>query len=218
MKRSPRQADYTAYKKRIKDGRAGLYEWHAYCLDDYGDKKAIRKYPPKELHALREFYRTLSDRKRNEFRRCCLTNSVADFVQREKKEKVREEKKEGEKMTLRHALVLLNACFSVNKNVKKWAYKREYEDDRDFEGWVHVDYTLRDKMYNQKTALIIAIIRGIRENRLPIKYGKNKGIIYFEYLGRQVSFHDPQNIIHCKPYAGVWCGRRNKKIPFGFIN
>lgn len=206
-------------KKIEKKQRMGYAEWMAFTAPD-GWRRPIKEYAPGELKELRAFYLALEPKKREKLERN-LTNSAQKWIHWEPRPRglrAKKDKKLAKPMTLHHALTLLNACFSVNKNVKKWAYKREFEDDRDFEGWVHVDYTLRDKMYNQKTALIIAVIRGIRENRLPIKYGKNKGIVYFEYLGRQVSFHDPGNIIHCKPYAGVWCGRRNKRIPFEFNN
>lgn len=204
-------------QKIEKNQRMGYAEWMTYTFPD--GRRSIKEYTPGQLKELRAFYLALPPRKQEKLGKN-LTNSVKDWIQWQPRPRGlrAKEKKPAKPMTLHHALTLMNVCFSVNKNVKKWAYKREYEDERDFEGWVRVDYDLRDKMYNQKTALIIAVIRGIRENRLPIKYGKNKGIIYFKYLGRQVSFHDPQNIIHCKPYAGVWCGRRNKRIPFEFIN
>ena len=36
-----------------------------------------------------------------------------------------------------------------------------------------VDYELKEKMYNDKTALIIFCISEIQKKRLPIKYGEN---------------------------------------------
>jgi len=129
---------------------------------------------------------------------------------------------------LKQALNLLNVCFTINKNVKKKAYHTEYgacyhcgydtcvcgEYAYDY---TTVDYDLRDKEYFEKTKIIKKVINLIKNNLLPIKYGKNDGIVYFEYLGSQVSFHDPKNQIkNCKKFNGSWTGVPNKKIPFIF--
>lgn len=133
------------------------------------------------------------------------------------------------KKALKQALNLLNVCFTINKNVKKKAYHTEYgacyHCGKDSctcgeysYSYTTVDYNLRDNEYNQKTKIIKKVINLIKNNLLPIKYGKNDGIIYFEYLGNQVSFHDPKNQIkNIKKFNGVWTGVPNKKIPFTFL-
>ena len=137
--------------------------------------------------------------------------------------------------SLKDVLHLLNKTFLINKNVKIKAYSVEitnlccrcwqhknknliscpdsnYESCR-FENTI-VDYDLRDKEYSRKTACIKTAIGLIKYNNLPIQYWKNKWIVYFEYRGRQVSFHDPKGQIIC-PYAPKnWCGIKNLKIPF----
>lgn len=146
------------------------------------------------------------------------------------------------KKALTQALKLLNTAFTLNKNVKKKAYKEEKLDycgrcDSSYEeaqkahfscpesDWADcyfastiVDYTLRDSEYSQKTKIIKKVINLIKNNLLPIKYGKNENIVYFEYCGRQISFHDPKNQINnVKKFNGVWNGIPNKKIPFDWI-
>jgi hypothetical protein len=132
------------------------------------------------------------------------------------------------KKALRQALNLLNVAFTLNKNVKKKAYHTEYgacyhcDHDSCICGeyaYAHttVNYTLRDSEYAEKTKIIKKVINLIKNNLLPIKYGKNDGIVYFEYLGSQVSFHDPKNQINCKKFNGTWTGVPNKKIPFPFL-
>ena len=140
-----------------------------------------------------------------------------------------------QKASLKDVLQLINKIFLINKNVKLNAYSVEItnlccrcwqhknknliscpESDHDscrFENTI-VDYDLRDKEYSRKTACIKTAIGLIKYNNLPIQYWKNKWIVYFEYRGRQVSFHDPKEQIIC-PYAPKnWCGIKNKKIPF----
>lgn len=140
-------------------------------------------------------------------------------------------KKNIKPLTLNEALNKLNICFTINKNVKIKAYHIKYYDhcaqcgaeteeenlncDHIF-SWTTVNYKLRNSMYYDKTSLIITVINSIRKNKLPIKYGKNDGIVYFEYLGKQVSFHDPKNLIRCKKFNGEWNQVKNKKIPFPF--
>lgn len=132
-----------------------------------------------------------------------------------------------EKASLNKALKLLNTCYTINKNVKQKAYDYKECEHCDGDGCgccdyrrghTSVKYNLRDYEYSQKTKLIIKVINLIKDNLLPIKYGKNDGIVYFEYLGNQVSFHDPKNqITNCKKFDGVWTGTPNKIIPFRFV-
>jgi hypothetical protein len=129
------------------------------------------------------------------------------------------------KTALKQALRLLNAAFTLNKNVKKSAYDTQTccEHGCDYCGYsgshTSVDYNLRDSEYAEKSKIIKKVINLIKNNLLPIKYGKNDGIVYFEYLGKQVSFHDPKNQIkNCKKFNGAWTGVPNKKIPFTFVS
>ena len=152
--------------------------------------------------------------------------------------RVKKEVKPHKKASLNDALSALNKCFTINKNVKKEAYweitlsrcqfchstKEEAEKNLyecsgrdgkpcDFTH-TYVDYCTRDSGYKRKTAMIISIISMIRNNRLPIKFGKNDGIVYFEWNNNQVSFHDPKGIIKCKAFDGKWNNIPNKRIPF----
>lgn len=147
--------------------------------------------------------------------------------------------KPTKKTTLGHTLELLNIAFKVNVNVKNKAYTTTQLDrcgrcgctKEDNPFWdvnclrsdfrecyfeqTEVDYYLRDKMYNQKQNLIKKIINNIKNYSLPIKYGKNNGIIYFEFKGTQCSFHDPKNYFKgLKKFAGSWTGVRNERKPF----
>jgi len=114
----------------------------------------------------------------------------------EKIEKVKStwEKKEA---SLKDALYLLNKTFLINKDVKNRAYHTEYsntcfrcgcpEEQEESYNYIcpaherqsctfertTVDYEIRDKEYSRKTANIISIIKMIKDNHLPIKYGKN---------------------------------------------
>lgn len=134
------------------------------------------------------------------------------------------------KMTLNECLRLLNHAFTINKNVKKNAYSSSIQTCTKCDHWcdrcdwdwfyVHteVDYDLRDRMYDQKYWLIRLCIEGIKNNRLPIKYGKNDWIIYFQYLGEQVSFHDPKDHFpNIKKFNGSRTWVPNKKIPFAWV-
>lgn len=172
--------------------------------------------------------------------RCFTENSAYYFLRTKKdreqeKEKWRKEKK-GVKGNLNDCLQLLNNIFTLNKNVKKNAYELETSDycfqcgrhkDEDdgncsesdyyscrYENTT-VDYGLRDSEYSIKKMLIITAIRMISENRLPIKFGCNEGIVYFEYCGKQISFHCEE--VRCKKFDGVWNEIPNRKIPFPFI-
>ena len=135
--------------------------------------------------------------------------------------------KKYKKSILIKCLKQLNNCFTINKNVKQKAYSTKTyicECNNDITcnycygtgvyDHTEVDYDLRNGMYKLKSLIIKECIILIKEYRLPIKYGKNEGIIYFEYLGHQVSFHDPKNKINCKKFNGVWNEIINKKIPF----
>lgn len=142
---------------------------------------------------------------------------------------------------LKDTLKLINTAFTLNKNVKKNAYSEEtfdccgrcgMEEDPKFpcrpcpeHDWKDcyfsttiVDYNLRNSEYRQKTKLLITIINNIKKYNLPIKYGKNRDVIYFEYSGIQCSFHDSKNVVHCKPFPGRWTKKRNFKIPYSFVN
>ena len=62
--------------------------------------------------------------------------------------------------------------------------------------------------YEQKTKLIATIINLIITNQLPIKYGQQNEIIYFEFENKQFSFHGfPCETI--KPFNGKWIGYPN---------
>lgn len=145
----------------------------------------------------------------------------------------------NKKNILEHTLVLLNITFQVNVNVKEKAYttialescgrcgctKEEnpnWQVDCLASDWkccyferTEVNYLLRDEMYSQKQELIKKIINNIKKYSLPIKYGKNNDIIYFEFKGTQCSFHDPKNYFKdIKKIAGSWIGVRNDRRPF----
>jgi hypothetical protein len=75
---------------------------------------------------------------------------------------------------------------------------------------------LRDREYSRKTALIKTAISLIQYNNLPIDYWKKEWIVYFEYQGKQLSFHDPKEKIICKFKDKNWSWIINKKIPFLF--
>lgn len=130
-------------------------------------------------------------------------------------------------------LKLLNKTFTLNKNVKKKAY--QHIDCSCYECWwswytywytccectgswlgvyTEVNYTLRDREYSRKTKYIKTAISLIQDNRLPIKYGKKDWVVFFEYRGSQVSFHDPKRQINCKPFDWEWTWIKNKRIPF----
>lgn len=166
--------------------------------------------------------------KENKFKNKIKRREIIEF-----RKKKKFEYKTERKASLEDCLTLLNKIFTLNKNVKKNAYTHHktwchccwwngnFYWERCWEccgtgSWTYteVDYYLRDKEYSKKTKYIKTAIQMISQNRLPIKYGKNDGIVYFEYLGKQVSFHDPKNFIKCKPFNGKWTWKINQKIPF----
>jgi hypothetical protein len=106
---------------------------------------------------------------------------------------------------IREVLLLIQRTFIVNRKVKRG----------------RVGWGLAAELYDNKTLFINKAICLIREHQLPIKYGyKNDDgrVIYFEYLGHQVSFHDPRNQVDChKLYKGAWVGVRQNKSPFSCI-
>jgi len=112
-----------------------------------------------------------------------------------------------------HTLKLLNIAWKINVDVKENAYC--YYEQYDY---YIVDYKLRNKEYSKKTGILKQIIKNIKENQLPIKYGKKDGVIYFMFNNKQVSFHDPANQIQCKLYRGKWSEIKNMKPPFKFTN
>ena len=62
--------------------------------------------------------------------------------------------------------------------------------------------------YTQKTKLIAKAIGLIKANNLSIKYGQKNEIIYFEFEGKQFSFHGfPCRGI--KSFKGEWIGHPN---------
>lgn len=150
-----------------------------------------------------------------------------DIVQHKKGRPLRIEKYEW--ISLKKVLYTLNSCFTLNKNVKKNAYNTHKEEcECHWFEWYHchkcygtgeyehtdVDYDLRNEEYKNKTKAIQRCINAIRVNKHPIKYWTKNWIVYFEYLGKQVSFHDPDGKIECKPFRWERSGLRNKKIPF----
>jgi hypothetical protein len=148
-------------------------------------------------------------------------------------------------------LKTLNACFLINKNVKQKAYSHTEVDCQNWDcdddcyrcngtgrhEWTTVDYNLRDSMYADKEKIIKWAVAQIKKNKLPIKYGKKDGVIYFEFRFQgnpklvfkkgvenklpqkfQVSFHDPkENFPNLKKFKGNWTGIRNKAKPFSFV-
>ena len=109
-------------------------------------------------------------------------------------------------------LQLLQKAWIVNKKVKRDAYHEVYRRGMLFN--TLVDYEFRDKMYFIKEECVKGSIALIRQFNLPIKYGKNDGVVYFEYCGIQVSFHDPFDEVSCKRFAGIWNQRINTRSPF----
>jgi len=208
-----------------------LYRNHDRCLDDsvysehsihvldwiklenkkdreYGCRKGLKENY-KKRHV--QIYRTSSNQKDREMLR--------------KEKELNSKPKEKRVVSLNSALIALNACFTINKNVKKNAYSDEIMSccnddccDRCYGcgEYIHttVDYDLRDNEYKRKTLILRSVIHAIRENRLPIKYGKLEGILYFQYLWNQVSFHDPKDQVNAKEFNWIWNGIKNKKIPF----
>ena len=64
------------------------------------------------------------------------------------------------------------------------------------------------KYYDQKIKLIATSINLIKTYKLPIKYGQKNEIIYFEFEGKQFSFHGfPCEGI--KTFNGEWIGYPN---------
>jgi hypothetical protein len=182
------------------------------------------------VQELINYYYTLPYWKREKLVNNFSSNFYNFFFNKIKEEiKIKKEKTRNIKSSLddlNKILYHLNICFTINKNVKKKAYEHNecsYCDGAgcsycDYDGvYTEVDYAMRDNMYKNKTALIIFCISEIQKRRLPIKYGKNDGIVYFEYCSKQVSFHDPKNQINCKPFKGVWNEIPNIKIPFNWV-
>lgn len=64
------------------------------------------------------------------------------------------------------------------------------------------------KYYTQKLLLISKAIELIKNHNLSIKYGQKNEIIYFEFEGKQFSFHGfPCREI--KSFKGEWIGHPN---------
>ena len=62
--------------------------------------------------------------------------------------------------------------------------------------------------YDKKIKLIAKAIDLIKIHNLPIKYGQKNEIIYFEFEGKQFSFHGfPCESV--KPFNGEWIGHPN---------
>jgi len=145
---------------------------------------------------------------------------------------------------LKQTLKLINTCYTINKNVKQKAYTvveynhcqrcgrskegyyNYYIGGCDMHDWkdcyfehTSVDKKLRDSEYKEKSKLIFKIIKNIKKYQLPIKYGKNDDVIYFQFNDIQCSFHDKSNqFANCKKFKGSWTGVPNKKIPFSFVD
>ncbi len=208
-------------KKRILYIKRRAYEDHYYTMEDKAEVDDLIKY-----------YYTLPYWKRGKLL-SNFSDAFFDYFLNKKKYKSYKKKKKkkilkSDKTDLNKVLYYLNTCFTINKNVKQKAYTY---DDCDYCGGsgcsyceftgiynTTVDYDLRDKMYEDKTAIIIFCISEIQKKRLPIKYGKNDGIVYFEYCNHQVSFHDPNNRINCKSFNGEWNEIPNTTIPFYWVN
>lgn len=149
-------------------------------------------------------------------------------------------------MSLNEAMTFLNKIYLLNKNVKKKGYTEEIleecfycgstVEEADARGWdcpchdwrscrfstTTVDYAIRDEEYAKKTAYIKTLIAGIRQNNLPIKFWKNKDtsgkpVVYFQYEGKQVSFHDPKNQISIPHHSWGWSKTPNKTLPFWHV-
>jgi len=114
-----------------------------------------------------------------------LTSENQKCIEARKKNKELKHPKEKRVVSLSSALTALNTCFTINKNVKQKAYSDSIMsccDDDDCDrcygcgSYVHttVDYVLRETEYERKTLILRSVIHAIRENRLPIKYGKKE--------------------------------------------
>ncbi len=107
---------------------------------------------------------------------------------------------------LQEALKLLQITFIINRKVKRGRVGRG----------------LSNYLYSQKNEQIKEIIALIKDHQLPIKYGwgtdgQGGKVIYFEYLGKQISFHDPEWLIECKRFKGKWDGRRHRSSPISHL-
>jgi len=93
-------------------------------------------------------------------------------------------------------LYLLNKTFLINADVKNRAYHTEYSNTCFWCGctqeennnyicpaherqictfeWTTVNKSIKEKEYSRKTANLITVIKMIKDNNLPIKYGKNE--------------------------------------------
>ena len=65
-----------------------------------------------------------------------------------------------------------------------------------------------NEYYTQKVLLIAKAIELIKNYNLSIKYGQKNQIVYFEFEGKQFSFHGfPCESL--KPFNGDWIGHPN---------
>lgn len=195
---------------------------------EVGDLSESYNWIKLPLRQRKKFSQCYTEKAYDEIRRQIEENRPIPKKNTKKKNKKNKIKTEA---TLAEVLKLLNKILTLNKNVKKNAYTYtptpcwycgwcwNHKNWSCVECWgesffVDVDYDLRDSEYHNKTKYIKTAIQLISENRLPIKYWKNNWVIYFEYCGSQVSFHDPKDKIQCKPFNWEWSWKRNKELPF----
>ena len=97
----------------------------------------------------------------------------------------------------------INVYIRAKRLIKK-AFVINYSIPKGY-GTRSSDYS---EYYTQKTKLIVKVISLIKTNNLSIKYGQKNEIIYFEFEGKQFSFHGfPCRGI--KSFKGKWIGYPN---------
>jgi len=157
-----------------------------------------------------------------------------EIEKQEKKDKIKKWKEEDSKGKIIQVLNLLNNCFTINKKVKKLAYKDiEIQCNCNYDplckkcSWewkyifTQVDYDISEGIYKDKNKLINTSIYLIKKNNLPIKYwfwndeDWNR-VIFFQYCWRQVSFHDKDKLVNCKQFNWVYLSQNIKWIPFAW--
>ena len=107
---------------------------------------------------------------------------------------------------LQYCKKLIFNLHRLNKKIKHECYTT------DVDGYVTVDKNeLYNEGYNFKNKQILKIIQIIRKYNLNIKYGKKENVIYFSYNGKQISFHNFNDISKIKNYKGNWQGTAETK-------
>lgn len=111
-----------------------------------------------------------------------------------------------------HCINDLRKAFKCNLEAHKW---RDYINANWYIEDVSYEVKQRDKMYYLKTKYLIKAIEKIKRYKLPIKYWTNKWITYFEYWGKQVSYHTFSNMdnVWWKKYKWDWTGIINETFP-----